>query len=239
KLKVTEAGQNFFKHCILAIQEIEKGESEISASQEKPRGLIKVTAPSDVGHSLLPRIVCDYLEKFPETEIEMIVTNRIVDLIEEGVDLAIRAGELKDSTLIAKKFFEIRSGFWASPGYLKKYGRPSHPKDLHRHKLILHSTFKAGSLAISDGKNNYQMPNKTKIRVDDFEAIQELLYLDAGIALLPEFLVQRSIRASKLERVLPNWQIKNSGSFYFVYPGQKYALPKVRAFIDLASSFKL
>lgn len=234
KLNVTAAGQNYFRHCALAIQEIEKAESEISSEQGTPKGVLKVTAPADFGHSLLPRIVCEYLKAYPETSVELVVTNRIVDLVGEGVDLALRAGELKDSTMVAKKLMSIQMGFWASPNLIKKMEMPSHPRDLKNFPLLGHSNFRSKPLELIDGKSTFSLSTQPRIWVDDFETLKSLALLKEGIAYLPEFLVRRESKNKDLIPVLPQWSLKGSGSFSFVYPGQKYSSPKVRAFIDLA-----
>ena len=99
KLHVTEAGMKYFRHCSNAIHEIELGEAALQSTQGEPTGVLRVTAPVDVGHLVLPRITRAYLARYPETSVELLVSNRFVDLIGEGVDLAIRAGTLKDSSL--------------------------------------------------------------------------------------------------------------------------------------------
>ncbi len=235
KLNVTDAGQNYYKHCALAVREIEQGESLILAAQEKPTGLLKVTAPPDVGHALLPKIIEQFLADHPDIQLELLITNRFVDLVGEGVDVAIRAGELKDSTLVAKKFFDIHSGLWASAGYLKKFGLPEHPKDLARHRMIAMGSFKNESNKLTDGKTSVAIWSNVKITVDDPETIRALIAAHQGIGWLPNFLAEAHGIGRELVQVLPGWRFTNTFSFSFVYPGQKYASPKVRAFIQTAS----
>jgi DNA-binding transcriptional LysR family regulator len=104
KIHITDPGMTYFKHCADAIKEIELAEAEILAEQKEPYGLLKMTAPADLGHTLLPIITSAYLRKYPKTQVELIVTNRVVDLVGEGVDIGIRAGSLKDSTLVTRSF---------------------------------------------------------------------------------------------------------------------------------------
>ncbi|MGZ5279884.1 MAG: substrate binding domain-containing protein, partial [Pseudobdellovibrionaceae bacterium] len=236
-LNITEAGQNYYKHCALAVREIELGESQILASQEKPTGVLKITAPPDVGHSILPRIIEVFLSEHSEIQLELIVTNRYVDLVGEGVDLAIRAGELKDSTLVAKKFFDINSGLWASAGYLKEFGTPEHPKELSRHRMIAMESLKNESNKLTDGKTSVAIWSNPKITVDDPETIRALIAIHQGIGWLPNFLAKAEGSAKNLVQVLPGWRFTSTFSFSFVYPGQKYSSPKVRAFIQTASRF--
>ena len=116
KLRMTEAGETYFHHCAIAIREVELGEAALQSAKKEPSGVLKVTASVELGHALLPRLARAYAAKYPDVSLELIITNRIVDLVGEGVDLAIRwALALKDSSLIARRFFETRSNLWASP----------------------------------------------------------------------------------------------------------------------------
>lgn len=235
KLHITDAGETFFKHASNAIAEIEKGESELLAGTSKPKGVLKVTAPADLGHTLLPRIVCTYREHFPDVQVELIVTNRVVDLVGEGIDVAIRAGELKDSSLIAKKFFNISIGFWASPAFVKKHGQLTRPEDLLKYPFIIHTTFRNDTLQLTDGKNSQTVQLKPAIRVDDFETLKALTVLKEGIGILPSFITTREQKSKELVQLLPKWTIRDSSGFSFVYPSQKYSSPKVRSFIEIAT----
>lgn len=233
KLHITDAGETFFRHCAIAISEIEKGESELSAGTSKPQGILKITAPADLGHTLLPKIVCHYRLKHPDVRLELVVTNRVVDIVGEGIDLAIRAGDLKDSSLIAKKFFDNSFSFWASPAYIKKHGPLSHPNEVIKHDFIGHIAIK-DPIVMTDGKASVSLQMKPMIQVDDFETLKALLVLKEGIGLLPSFVPVREIKTKDLVQILPKWTLKNTGGFWFVYPSQKYSSPKVRAFIDIA-----
>jgi DNA-binding transcriptional LysR family regulator len=126
KLRMTDVGEKYFHHCAIATREVELGEAALQSAKVKPSGVLRVTAPIDLGHVLLPRIAQAYTAKYPDVSLELILTNRVVDLVEEGVDLAIRwGGALKDSSVIARRFIETNSNLWASPKYLKKLGSSS------------------------------------------------------------------------------------------------------------------
>jgi DNA-binding transcriptional LysR family regulator len=234
KLHITEAGQVYFRHCALAISEIEKAESALVAAKEKPTGKLKVTSPADLGHTLLPRIVAEYGKRFPEVDLELLVTNRYIDLVGEGVDIAIRAGELKDSTLVARKYFDLQIGCFASPAYVKKHGQPRQPKDLPAHKVIGHPALGSGRIQAHSKSASQTLELKPKILADDFETIKVLTVMKEGIGILPSFLVARELRSKELVQVLPDWRLGPGGLISFVYPGQKYSLPKVKTFIEIA-----
>lgn len=233
KLRLTEAGQQYFAHCAAAIREVEVAEGVLQSTSGKPSGVLKVTAPVDLGHTLLPRIAHAYAARYPQVAVDLLVTNRVIDLVGEGVDLAIRPSQtLKDSSLIARRFFEIEANLWASPQYLQRLGAPAHPRDLKRATFV---EFRArNSLVLTNGKSDLEVGMSGRIRADDFQTIKSLLLLGEGIAWLPDFFADDAAAAGTLVPVLPHWRAKERGTFYFVYVGRQYGLPKVEAFIQTA-----
>jgi DNA-binding transcriptional LysR family regulator len=233
KLRMTEAGEQYFRHCASAIREVEMAEAALQSTTGKPTGVLKVTAPVDIGHTLLPRIVHAYAARYPEVSVELLVTNRIIDLVGEGIDLAIRPSPaLKDSSLIAQRFFEMGSNLWASPQYLDRLGAPSHPRDLKEATFV--GFLARSSVVLTNGKSDVEVSISGRIRADDFETIIALLLLGEGIAWLPDFLAEEAAQAGTLVPVLPQWRPKERGAFYFAYVGRKYGAPKVQAFIQTA-----
>jgi len=240
KLNVTQAGEIFFRRCVIALEEIRFAETEVTSTQAKPQGVLRITAASDVGHSLLAPLVSHYLKKYPTMEVELIVTNRVVDLVGEGVDIGIRAGELEDSTLLSKKLISARMTFVASPAYLKKNGTPSSPKDLLSHEYIQFSeipdTFVLNRTENSRSKETTKIKLKGRVKVDDLGTIKSFALIGQGIALIPNFLCRTELQQGKLIHLIPQWQL-GSGFFTLVYPAQKFIPPKVQAFIESASEF--
>ena len=233
KLRVTAAGEQYFRHCAEAIREVEMAEAALQSTSRKPSGVLKITAPVDLGHTLLPRIVHAYADKYPDVSVELLVTNRIVDLVGEGVDLAIRPSQaLKDSSLIAQRFFEMGSHLWAAPHYLQRLGPLAHPRDLKSAEIL--GFLRLSSIVLTNGKADVEVSLSGRIRADDFETIKSLLLLGQGIAWLPDFLAEEAAQAGTLVPVLPQWAPKAQGAFYFVYVGRQYGLPKVQAFMETA-----
>ena len=232
KLSVTEAGEHYFRHCANAVREIELGEAALLATQDTPTGLLKVTSPIDLGHTLLPKIVRAYLERYPGTSVELKLSNSISDLVGEGIDLAIRAGRLDDSSLIAKRFMPITINLWASPAYLGRAGSPLHPRELPKHLLIALSAMRTSLL--TNGKSSVQVTIASRVLTDDFEAVKAMVIAGEGIGWLPDFIVAGAVAAGTLLPVLPSWKTEDVGGFHFVYPSKKYASPKVQAFIAIA-----
>jgi DNA-binding transcriptional LysR family regulator len=235
KLRMTEAGERYFHHCAIATREVELGEAALQSAKEKPYGVLRVSAPVDFGRAVLPRIVRAYTTTYPDVSVELIITNRIVDVVEEGVDLAIRwAGSLKDSSLVARRFIETRSNLWASPTYVKALGNPTHPRELDYAAFFAHPVLK--TVILTNGKSDFELQLNGRVGSDDLEVIAALIALGEGIAWLPDFLVKEAVEAGKLVRVLSQWRPKKEQlwTYYFVYAGRRYALPKVEGFIQTA-----
>lgn len=232
KLSVTEAGEQYFGHCANAVREIELGESALQATQAGPSGLLKVTAPVDFGHTLLPNIVHAYLQRYPGTSVELQLTSRTVDLVGEGVDLAIRAGRLKDSSLIARRFFAIETKLWAAKSYLADAGVPQQPSELARHRLVALSSMK--TVMLTRGRKSAEVAVSSRVVTDDFEVVKAMIALGEGIGWLPDFHIKGAPAGGELVQVMPDWKTEVAGGFNFVYPGSRYASPKVQAFIATA-----
>ena len=165
--------------------------------------------------------------------VDLIVTNRVLDLVTEEVDLAVRAGKLKDSGLIARKFALGQFALWAAPAYLKKRSALSHPKELTQHPFLQFSLFKGRSLELTNGKENAKIAVSGRLFADDFEVLKALAILGEGIVFLPNLLCAEEAKQNKLARVLPDWH-GGAVTFSLVYPAQRFVSPKIRAFMAVA-----
>lgn len=236
KLHLTEAGKAYLERCVRALAELEAAESEVSTTTKEVRGVLRVTASVDVGHSLLPRLVDRYLSEHPGVEVDLLVTNRIVDLVGEGVDVAIRAGKLKDSSLIAKKFIDSNFGLFASKKFLKEHGTPTIRTLEKDFPFIRFSPLKTDGIELTNGTQTLVLEPRGPIQTDDLGTVKIMALLGHGIALLPNFVADPELESDELIQVLPDWTMQ-TGSFSLVYPPQKFVSPKVRAFINVAENF--
>jgi DNA-binding transcriptional LysR family regulator len=236
KLNLTEAGRAYLDRCVRALDELQAAESELHEATSEIQGTLRITAAVDVGQSLLAMMVDRYLKQYPKMEVDLVLTNRMVDLVGEGVDLALRAGKLKDSSLIAKRMMNVRMSLWASKTYLKK-GSPKDLKDLANYKTIHFSPFKDAAIELTNGKQTVKaVLTRGPLHADDFGTVKALAELGHGIAILPDYICENDVSENKLVKVLPEWALQG-GNFSLVYPAQKFVTPKVRAFIGVAEEF--
>jgi len=233
KLRLTQAGGAYFERSVQALEGLQAAESELASARQEPQGVLRLTAPVELGHSFLPSVVRAFLKKYPRMAVDLIVANRLLDLVSEGVDLAIRAGKLQDSRLIAKRFALGHFALWASPGYLKTRGRPAHPKELSGHDCLQFTFHKRTGFELTNGKESAKVAASGRLLADDFETLKALALLGEGIAYLPSFLCAEEAKQQRLEKVLPEWR-GDAAIFSFVYPAQRFVPPKLRAFIGVA-----
>jgi DNA-binding transcriptional LysR family regulator len=236
KLHITSAGSDFFHHCVRALEELGAAERELASAKAEPDGLLRITAPVDVGHSILPAIVSAFVRRHPRVKAELLLTNRIVDLVGEGVDLGLRVGPLKDSGLVVKRFLQPQAGLWASPAYLQGHGMPRSLKDLAGHQFV-DFTKRQGRLQLTRAAEQKELRIHPRIVVDDMEALKAFVLSGDALGAVPDFLCQREEAAGQLVRVLPQWSW-NSFPLNFVYPGQRFIEPKLQAFLAAADELR-
>ena len=234
KLRLTPAGEVFFLRSTKAIDEIMAAEVAVRSGNAEPQGRFRVAAPVDIGNTILPELTALFLKKFPKVQMEIVLSDQIVNFIEDEIDLAIRAGELKDSSLIAKKVGEVAFKIYASPKYLKECGEPASLKELGSHKCILFSSISKDGWVLKDGKRSAIVSLKEKIVVNDMSLVYSLAKYGAGIALLPSFICEYEIKAGKLIHILREWRT-DIVPMHFVYPAQRYVSPVTKAFMEVST----
>lgn len=233
KLRLTEAGEIYFRLSSQGFEEMLKAEAEVSSSQREPQGLLRVTAPIDMGDVYLVDLITRFKHAHPKVCLELIFTDRRLDLVAEGIDLAIRAGELQDSSLIAKKLGEVHWMAFAHPGYLKKKGTPAHPKDLRQHTCLQFTAMGKEHWHLVGTRNSVTVPLTSQVIGNDMSLMKALAVAGEGIALLPTYACRAEVKNGKLVPVLSEW-LARTDPVHLVYPGQKFVAPKVRVFIDVA-----
>jgi DNA-binding transcriptional LysR family regulator len=230
KLSLTDVGRTYYDYCARIVGEIEDAERAVSTLQETPRGLLRVTAPINV--AFLGPIVSDYLKRYPEVRLDLFCTGRAVDLVEERFDLGIRAGALADSTLIARRLGSAKWLLVATPGYLKRRGRPRSPDDLSKHDCLLFGAGPdSGGLCLENGERSVQVAFSPRLTVTDIDVVYAVATAGLGIAVLPAFRCVEDLGARRLARVLADWNVPST-PVHVVYPSTRHISPKVKSFID-------
>lgn len=234
QLRLTEAGKLYYQHASIGLAHMLDAEAAVSASGDEPKGLLRITAPADIGDALLAEIVTELRREYPQISIDMMLVNRYVDLVAEGVDVAIRTGELKDSTLIAKKVGMARWAMFASPAYLKSSPPLKTPQMLAQHCCLQFPALGKDNWTFKNKNDHLTIPLTGQVLVNDVRIIHSMSLAGEGVALLPEYMCQADCDEGRLMRILPEWRAKED-PVHIVYPRQRFIAPKLRAFIDLAS----
>jgi DNA-binding transcriptional LysR family regulator len=232
RLSPTEAGARYLPRAVAILDEIERLNAEISAVDATPRGKLKITAPPAVGNEVIAPLAVDFIEAYPEIELEIELTERLVDLVAEGFDAAIRAGPLESSSMIAHRIVEMRYLICASPSYLARRGVPKRPDEIGEHDCIYWraaSESRAWNL-VKDGAR-VPVPIRGRLLMSNFAAGREAAVRGLGLAILPVLTVRDDLEAGRLIPVLPDYQAYH-GILSLVRPPTPFEPPKLRAFID-------
>jgi DNA-binding transcriptional LysR family regulator len=237
QLNVTDQGKTYYAYCTRALAELAEAERALALTTSEPQGALRLTAPADFAHAVLAPVVETYLAQNPQVSVELIVTNRRVDLVAEGVDLAVRMGALADSSLIARKYIDAGIGLWASEAYIDRRGMPETFADLADHHMIA-MTLARGHVELQDETGSVvEIDFSGRLATDDMHNCRSLIETGAGIGPLADFMGEDVSNSKRLVRVLPNLTGAQA-SAYFVYPAQRFVSQNVKAFIECALALR-
>ncbi|MCY4335347.1 MAG: LysR family transcriptional regulator [Litoreibacter sp.] len=240
RVSPTEIGLAYYDRARRVLNDAGEADALVSSMQSAPSGLLRISVATDFGVNHMSPILGDFLADFPEITVNMVLNNRYVELISEGFDLAIRIGEMEDSSLRARKLTETTKRLIAAPGYFEQYGRPEKIDDLNDHKLLHYSNQSAGNvwkLTAPSGEKR-QVRTQGWLTVNDGQSLLNACVSGLGIAYLPSFLYAEALAEGLVEEAMPGLPTEAQG-IYAVYPPGRYTQPKVRTFIDfLVEAFK-
>lgn len=231
-ISLTQVGVDYYDKCIAILSELDEAESNARSQTATPRGILRVTAPVPFGRLVLAPILPEFLSLYPDIRVDLILNDKFVDLITGGVDIAIRAKKLEDSSLIARPLFDNPMWLVAAPQYLKQKGEPQIPTDLKRHNCIGYSLLETGNIwHFTTQGQDFTTPVKGNFQCDNGDTILEMALLGAGIAQLPIWMVLPHIQNSRLKQLMKTYQVE-SIPFNAIYPKDRYIPLKVRCFVD-------
>jgi len=234
RFAVTDAGQRFYRHCQAVMAEAQAAEEAVAQLTTEPRGLVRMSCPVSFTQNLMASILPGFMEKYPQVKLLVLSTNRRIDLINEGVDVALRV-RFKldtDSDLVIRSFGHSHSLLVASPAYLEQHGRPERPEDLTKFDTIsiAEIEWQSWELTGPEGRT-YKLEHQPRLMCGDFLLTVAAAKKGLGIALLPESVCCQALRDGELEVILPQWSPPD-GIVHCVYPSRRGVLPAVRFLID-------
>lgn len=232
RLSLTEAGVAYYDWCRRIAADMEAAEDSVTRLHAGPCGNLKVNAPMSFGRLHLAAVIPEFMERHPQVTVEMFMDDRVVDLIEEGFDLAVRISRLADSSLIARRIASSRSVVCASPDYLAKHGAPRTPADLAQHNCLIYSYSPQGDRwRFSGPDGEYTVRVSGNFWANNGDALHTAALAGLGVLSSPSFIIGEDLRAGRLKTVLEDCRQPDL-TIHAVYPHQRHMTAKLRVFVD-------
>ena len=228
KVSVTEVGRVYYQHCRQVLDGLDEAERAITNLQTTPRGLLKITAPVTYGEGTIAPLINDFLTQYPELEVQMNLTNLKVDLVDQGYDLAIRLGQLEDSSMMAKRLGSRTQYVCASPSYVSTYGLPHTLSELDQHNCLI-GTLDYWRFQEKGKARNVRI--KGNLSCNSGHALVDAAIKGLGIIQLPDYYVNPFIASGELVSLLENNRQADEG-IWALYPHNRHLSPKVRMLLD-------
>ena len=237
KISLTEAGERYYQQVTMGLHYIEDAEQSVMELQKTPQGRLRIAAPMSFGRLHIAPLIPQFLKRHPDITIDLVLSDANYDLIEQNLDVAIRAGNLSDSTVVARRLCPINSVVCASKKYLNQFGYPETPADLVNHNCLLYTFSKpVDEWTFKRGKKEQVVQVSGNFQVNNSEALRESLLGGVGIGRLPTFVAGSDIDKNKLIQVLSAYPMKQT-ALYAIFPERKYLPLKVRVFVDFVVEF--
>jgi len=238
KLRLTELGSEYYHYCRRGLEEFETGALIINNRQSEVSGTLRISIAPNLSDILVTPIVCSFQKSYPKTVVKILVTERNVNLIEEGVDVALRVGELKDSSMIARQLFSYRHLLVASSGYLEQFGTPTHPDELSLHRLISFLGWQNQIVwEFINGQQKHRIAVECALSINEMTGVQYAVEADQGIAEIPAIICGSALQQGKLVEVMSNWRFAPT-VLSIVYPSRRNTSRLVKLFMDHCFEFR-
>ncbi|MGY2259440.1 LysR substrate-binding domain-containing protein [Pseudomonas sp. SDO55104_S430] len=236
KVNVTADGAAYYERVVRLLVDMDDAETSLSSASLTPRGRLRVDVPSPFARMLLIPALPGLFARYPEIQLNLGVSDRIVDIIGENVDCVLRGGEITDQSLVARHVGDLKLGIYAAPGYLQRFGTPAHPRELEegRHNTVGFLWFRTGKTlpyTMQRGEERIEAHGRPQLTVDDGNA-----YLAAGLAglgmlWLPQYMAKPHLLSGELLPVFEDWEMVPM-PMYLAFPPNRHVSAKVRVFID-------
>lgn len=234
RMSLTEIGAAYYEHCARIVQEIDAAAQTVTQLQAEPRGVLRLTSPVIFASLHLAPALRTFLNRHENVEVELNASDRTVDLVEEGFDLAIRITDNPPPNMVARKIAPVRWATCASPAYLERHGTPQTPQELSRHQCLVYQgvpALRSGWRYMQNGKEIVLQPGG-RCRVNTSEVLLQLALDGMGIVLFPTYILGHHLRSGRLKEILADNVAYPDMALYAIYMPNRYMQPKVRAFID-------
>jgi len=232
KLRMTEIGQDYYERCRRGLEEFETANSLVRDQQAEVSGRLRLSVPPSLSDVVVIPLIEAFQARYPNAIVNCLVTDRHVNHIEDGIDISLRVGDLKDSSLVARRLLRYRSVLVASPGYLARAGAPKHPNELPLHALVAFSRWEpAVTWELENNGETYKVNVQPRIAINDYTGVQSAVISGLGISEIPSILCGKDIQDGRLLEVMPDWQF-SPVTLSAIYPSNRNLSRLIRLFKD-------
>ncbi|MGE5182773.1 MAG: LysR substrate-binding domain-containing protein [Acidobacteriota bacterium] len=232
KLALTEIGEAYYERCSRIVADLAAAEQLVTDMQATPRGRLRVSTSVDFATHYVGSIIADFLAEHPDVNIELEANDRLVDLIEDGFDVAIRFGTLPESTLIARRLCSVGLGLVAAPSYIARRGTPKTIEELDEHDRVLFApSSRNPSWTLVSGDATYEFGRPSRFASNNYGAVRDVALAGGGIALMSDFMLADDLASGALVRVLAEWSTRPA-EIHAVYPARQNLPPRLTLFLD-------
>lgn len=235
-LHLTDAGRQFYERVRRNLEDLDDAQRALSEWQSSPRGHLRITMPVELGMRFMGSVVAEFMQTHPQISLEADLSGRLVDLVEEGIDLGLRIGDFNDANLIGRRLGQLGARFYASPDYIARLGRPETPETLQSHDFVLFRQARENHITVSqrqaDGSTTQrQLTVKGRLTTNNAHLQMDAVIAGLGIGLLPAFMAGAAVAAGQLVPVLPDATVR-AGDLWAVTPSRAHMSSALRAFLD-------
>jgi DNA-binding transcriptional LysR family regulator len=236
RVSMTPEGERFHARCAALLAELDEAEAELGSHHDEAVGQLRINVPVSYGLLRLAPLWGDFMARHPRVTLEVTLSDRVVDLVDEGYDMAVRIARLPDSSLVSRRLSSTRMVLCASPGYVARHGAPDHPSALARHAVLAYSLLATGDTWRFEGPGGIEtVRTQPRMRTNSGDTCRVAALQDQGIVLQPDFIVGDDLRRGELIELMPHWRAGELG-VHAVYPSRRHLPPRIRLMIDFLAA---